>query len=390
MTRRRGQKGVVVGKRNCWHVRFYADVPGQKERVRRSVPVGSMDAMTKTEARLQAMKIIAEHGVNTAEHLRRATEPIVTFKQQADKWAKKIEAQHSSGNDYADVKPSTFRTIQSVLNTHLAQFNDKCANDISQQDVDALVEELAAKGKAKTTIKNIVVILGIVLGRTFNSGKQLKKLKCLKPRMSQKGLWFTPQQVFGILAATKGLYHVLFATAAGTGMRAGELFGLRVEDVDLEDRMIMVNQSSWEGTIQSTKSENADRTIGIDEPLARLLKEWIGSRKEGYVFSSRRGTPLRVGNVVKRKLWPVLEKLKIEKKGLHAFRHFRVTMLVEAGVPMHTIKAWIGHGSNRMVDRYTHNRPEVHQQHLANVPSVLDSPREWSLSSHIELREAVA
>jgi integrase len=372
MTRRRGQRGNVVAKRNCWHIRFYADVPGQKRRVRRSVLVGSCDAMTKTEARFRGMKIIADEGVNTAEHLRRATEPVITFKQHADKWVKKIEDQHASGNDFADLKPSTFRTARSVLNIHLARFNATRADDISQKDVDTLVEDLAAQGKAKNSIKNIVVILGIVLGKTFNSGKPLKKLKCLKPRVSQKILWFTPKQVSDILAAKKGMYLALFATAAGTGMRSGELFGLRVKDVDLENGMVMVYRSSWEGKIQSTKSENADRIIGIDGSLVQLLRDWIGTRKEGYVFPSRRGTPLRGGNVVKRELWPVLETLKIERKGLHAFRHFRVTVLVEADVPMHTIKAWIGHGSEKMVARYTHSRPAYHQQHLANVPSVLE------------------
>lgn len=385
MTRRRGQRGVVVSKGNCWHVRFYVDVPGQKDRVRLSIPVGSMDAMTKTAARLLAPKILAEHGVNTAQHLLRATEPVVTFKQQADEWVKEIRAQHANGNVYADVKPSTFRTMRSAINTHLARFNDKCVEEISQTDVDALMDELAAKGKAKTTIKNIVVILGIVLGRAFKTGKQLKRLKCLKPRTSHKTMWFTPQEVAAIAANTAGMTHVLFVTGAGTGMRAGEPFGLRFEDVNTEHRMIMVQQSSWEGMIQSTKSENADRTIGIDDSLARLLKEWIGDRKTGYVFASRFGTPLREGNVLRRQLWPVLKKLKIERKGLHAFRHFRVTMLVEAGVPVHTIKAWIGHGSERMVARYTHSRPVYHQLHLASVPNILCS----SQSSQVEVAASV-
>lgn len=102
------------------------------------------------------------------------------------------------------------------------------------------------------------------------------------------------------------------------------------------------------------------------------------------------GAPLRVGNAVRRELCPVLEKLKIAKKGLHAFRHFRVTMLVEAGVPIRTIKAWIGHGSERMAARYTHSRPACRQQHLAKVPSVLDSSYKWSVSSYIEVVGAVA
>ena len=71
--------------------------------------------------------------------------------------------------------------------------------------------------------------------------------------------------------------------------------------------------------------------------------------------------------------------------GLHAFRHFRVTMLVEAGAPVHTIKAWIGHGSERMVARYTHSRPAYHQLYLASVPNILCS----SQSSQVEVAASV-
>lgn len=50
--------------------------------------------------------------------------------------------------------------------------------------------------------------------------------------------------------------------------------------------------------------------------------------------------------------------------------------LVEAVVPMHTIKAWIGHGSEKMVERYTHSRAEYHRRHLAKVPMVLPAAAE--------------
>jgi integrase len=108
----------------------------------------------------------------------------------------------------------------------------------------------------------------------------------------------------------------------------------------------------------STKSENADRIIGIDDGLVQLLRDSIGTRKFGYIFPSNAGTPLLNSNVVEDDLHPVLAKLGIEKKGMHGFRHGRVTVLVESGIPMHTIKAWIGHGSEMMVERYTHHRTE--------------------------------
>ena len=53
---------------------------------------------------------------------------------------------------------------------------------------------------------------------------------------------------------------------------------------------------------------------------------------------------------------------------MHGFRHHRVSTLVMAGTPMVVIKKWIGHGSEEMVNRYTHLRPDFMQEELARVP----------------------
>jgi integrase len=119
------------------------------------------------------------------------------------------------------------------------------------------------------------------------------------------------------------------------------------------------------------RSRTGEDIIGIDDGLVQLLRDWIGNRKFGYVFPSNAGTPLLNSNVLEDDLHPVLAKLGIEKKGMHAFRHGRVTVLVESEVPMHTINAWIGHGSEKMVERYTHHRTEYHQQHLEKVPKTV-------------------
>lgn len=69
-----------------------------------------------------------------------------------------------------------------------------------------------------------------------------------------------------------------FATAAGTGMRFGELAGLRVEDVDLHGAIISVRRSAWEGKEQTPKTRNAVRKIGIDADLVKILREHLGPR----------------------------------------------------------------------------------------------------------------
>ena len=87
MSRRSGQKGQVVKKGKMWHVRFYVDVPGQDKRQRKSVPIGpsrGKDKLTKPEADRKGAEVVASIGVNTSEHLERATNltPAVTFGQR--------------------------------------------------------------------------------------------------------------------------------------------------------------------------------------------------------------------------------------------------------------------------------------------------------------------
>jgi len=173
-----------------------------------------------------------------------------------------------------------------------------------------------------------------------------------------------------IIASAKGQMRAFFSTAAGTGMRSGELCRLRCEDVDLNSQIISVRRSPWEGVEQSPKTGKAVRRIGIDADLVRILKEHLGGRKFGYVFQSRNGHPFRESNILKRHLHPILRKLGIPQCGMHAFRHGRVSFLVENNVPLPVIRLSIRHGSDQMVSRYTHVMPEFHRRVIAGLPSV--------------------
>lgn len=363
MARRKGQTGSVERIGNNWYGRYREDVAGQFHRPLRSVALGPVTKMSKTQARRALLQTLAARGVNTPEHLEESLRPVTPFSAKADQW---LESVQTSQGPYGRLKPSTFRSMSSIVDLHLkSAFGDKDINTIQKTDVDRFVDSLAAAGRAKQTIKNVVNTLGLVLGRKFDIRDKIRSLKYLQPRKQREGLWFTGVQMAQVVQAATGRSKVLFAVAAGTGCRAGELFGLRVEDVDLNGGTLTVRRSVWEGREQSPKTENAYRIVGIDNSLVAMLRSWIGERKTGYLFQSAVGTPLRENNVVDRDLWPVLDKLGIARRGLHAFRHGRVTVLVEAGVPIHTIKAWIGHGSEQMVSRYTHNRPEYHKQALA-------------------------
>jgi integrase len=76
-------------------------------------------------------------------------------------------------------------------------------------------------------------------------------------------------------------------------------------------------------------------------------------------------------NQIAALLHPLLESLGIPQGGMHGFRHGRVSFLVENNTPVEVIKVWIGHGSERMVRRYTHLRPMYRSRVLAAIPSLI-------------------
>lgn len=368
MSRRKGQSGYVQQKGSKWYGTFWVDEP--IGRTRRSIVLGETEAMTKSEARLTLREYLKNLGVNTSTHLDRALQPVVLFSTRSEGW---LEAMKNDTGVYGRLKPSTYRTLASQVRLHLIpRFKNHALTDIGEDEVDELISDLAAKGRAKSTIKSTLLALGMVLGRRIDSRARLRALKVLRPKKSREMLWFTADEMRKIIAVATGRYRVLFAVAAGTGMRAGELYGIRIEDVNLDRGFITVKRSVWEGTEQSPKTENAYRTVGVDATLVKMLRAWIDDRQTGLLFPSEIGTPLRNNAVLEFGLHPVLKSLGIPQRGMHAFRHGRVSMLVEAGIPIHTIKAWIGHGSDKMVEQYTHFRPEYHANSLALVPSVAE------------------
>ena len=99
-----------------------------------------------------------------------------------------------------------------------------------------------------------------------------------------------------------------------------------------------------------------------------MLTNHLNSRTEGLVFRSKRNTPLVNCVVLNKHLHPLLRKLGLERGGMHGFRQHRVSTLVMADTPMAVINKWIGHGSEDMVNRYTHLRPDFMRDELARVP----------------------
>jgi integrase len=165
---------------------------------------------------------------------------------------------------------------------------------------------------------------------------------------------YTPDQMAAIVEEGRKQFRSLFAVAAGGGLRAGELFALRVEDVNLKDGVITVRRSIVEG-MEGTPKNGEIRHVPIDTSVVAEIKKHLNGRRAGLVWHSNRGTPLRLNSVLKWQLKPILKKLGIKfstRNGMHAFRHGRISYLAYSGVTFAVIREWVGHGSDAMIKHY--------------------------------------
>jgi integrase len=374
MLRRSGQFGYIVRKGKQWHVRFYVD--GKEGRFRKSVSVGPAvgpQKLTKAEASRKGAEIVESHVVNTEAHLRAAKHPesVETFRQRVI-WCRKYH------RAWLESKPASIIVMDNHLNKHLIpRFGDMTIAAITETRVQEFIADL---GRAtfeqkkpngdvirtyklsRKSILNVVGVLKLVVGRKH--WKEWDDIDLGRPARSTQR-YFTDEQLGRIIEAAEGQYKVLFALLAGTGMRIGEAAGLCVEDVDLDAQVIRVRRGIFNGQEITPKTDAGVRDVDIDETLNEMLKDFIGDRKSGRLFATRRGTPLAHGNIRNRVLTPLLKTLGIPKAGLHAFRHSRVTMLRKARTPEDLQKRWIGHSSLAIGDRYNHASEEVEYRRAA-------------------------
>jgi integrase len=187
------------------------------------------------------------------------------------------------------------------------------------------------------------------------------------------------------------LYYVLNRLAACTGMRHGEILGLRGEFVfeTYIDVRAQYNRYGY-GDTKSHKSRN----IPIHETLRKDLELLIKDNGEGFIFSDNGGEKPVSRKYVYEALYKALDRIGInedERKrrclSMHGWRHFLNTELVMADVPDKKVQAVTGHVTDKEEKRYTH----INNTRIEEVIKVQEKLLETKESEAIaEKQESVA
>src|SRR5262249_4344903 len=149
----------------------------------------------------------------------------------------------------------------------LPKWKDMPVESITAQRVNEWIGEPELKHLASETVRGIVRTLQLALGVKFGKGSIHYPAQVDE---EEEARCFSSEEITAILGATFGQNKVLFTLAAETGMRAGELYGLRVEDIDLMRNVIHVRRSLWNAQAQSPKTSNAYRSIDVQPYVTEM------------------------------------------------------------------------------------------------------------------------
>ena len=371
---RRGQVGTIAVSGKWYVVRFWKYPAGQ-DRIHASEKICPVDSnaagyLPKGERRRRATDIVEATGVNDQQQFNDANISTI-FRQQAEQFL-----QDAAKRKRRPVKPKTLdnwrRAIDKWLNPNLGDLPLASVDNATLKTLVATFSDANLSAQTQVTYANLV--------KTIVASAKTPKGERLFPREwdntfidlpeieNQHQPAFTAEQVTAIVENATGQYQVLYALLAGTGLRAGEAFALEIKHFSNDCQTITVEQSCWQGNIQTPKTKNSKREIDVCRDLAALLKSYIGDRTSGFLFPNSAGRPLAQNNVLRRSLHPILKKLGVSKTGFHAFRRFRDTYLENyTSCPNGLRKFWLAWGgrselnsvSDRMSDRYNKIRENL-------------------------------
>ena len=262
------------------------------------------------------------------------TEQQYLWRDAAQKWLFETSYKKDAKNDRAKLE---------WIGQH---WNDRKLTDITSQVIKELAT-LKIQTAKPSTVNRYLALIRAIFRRAVNDWEWIGKAPRIQLHQEPKRRirWLTADQAKTLLnelpAHQKG--PVIFALS--TGLRAGNVFGLRWNQVDMERRVC------WFFGDQVKNSE--DLSISLNDAAMNVLKSMQGIHDE-YVFSYR---GKRIKCLTTKAWYAALKRAGIENFRWHDLRHTWASWLIQEGVPIYALQEMGGWKSVEMVRRYAHLSP---------------------------------
>lgn len=255
---------------------------------------------------------------------------------------------------------------------HLAEYYRKPPDQITEEELRQYFLYLTnVKKVAPSTLR--VALCGIKFFYERTLRRHWTTLELVRSQKEKKlPVVLTTDEVHRILGCVHQLrFQVCLSTIYACGLRIQEGVHLQVQDIESERAVIHIRNSKG----------GKDRYVPLPQPILNLLRRyWVTHRHPVWIFPSRREVGYRIETATKpmtvravqRVFEFALQESGVQKAAtVHTLRHSWATHLLEAGVNLRVIQAYLGHASPNTTAIYTHLTPKTTEQATEAINQVL-------------------
>lgn len=291
------------------------------------------------------------------------------------------------------VRPNTVRNYSERYERNIKNvIGNKLLTEVKPIHCQKIFSDMADEGYKTTTIYQTRIALYNMLEFAkenkviiTNPCKKSVKSDIGKPSDKKEALTIDDQRRF--LAAAKGQsYEYQYRFALQTGLRTGELVGLKWEDINFESKTLTIERSMefrykvGEWRVGPPKSKSGYRTIPLtDEAICILKAQKEKNRKlkvidkewADTVFLCRKGQPVK-NSTYDTALFKICDKAGIKRFSMHVLRHTFATRCIEGGMMPKTLQKILGHSNIGItMNLYVHITEEEKQKEIDLVAEAL-------------------
>ena len=330
--------------------------------------------IAETQKLMRELKYKLEHGLYVQKHK-------MTYQEWFDTWLKEYKKNQ--------VKLGTLQTYQYCYDSMIKEnLGTVYISDIRGEHIQRLYNSLLKEGYEVSTISTAAAVLNSSFKQAVRNGliEQNPVKAAVMPRQKgqkkiKEAMTKEQQALFMKYAQDSYLYN-FFAVMLRTGMRCGEVRGLKYSDIDRKNRVIHVQRTlKWEkgqGIVEDTpKTKTSLRDIPLTDEILQLLdnqyKYWgfKVEKLDRYLFCDEKGKALR-SKRIRDEIIRIVDLINKETEfphiSPHTFRHTFATRAIEAGMPPQVLKTILGHSSLAMtMDLYSHVMPDTKAMEMEKI-----------------------
>lgn len=250
---------------------------------------------------------------------------------------------------------------------------------LTEGRIPRIESEKQPRGLSAKTVRNINQVISSAMDMAVRHKLILTNPTegCELPKVEHREMKTLPAERLGAFlreAKESGVYELYYMDLA-TGLRRGELLGLKWEDIDLQNGVIHVRRqvARVDGEVKELplKTKNSYRNISISWDAVAMLTEMEAHRSSDYVFPSSTGGPISPDSV-NNMLHRVLKRAGLPSIRFHDLRHTFATLALQNGVDIKTVSGMLGHFSAGFtLDTYAHVTTSAQKEAARTMGNVL-------------------